>query len=76
MHIRTELFRRQLARQFSPSVPDSAATLWCIIRPLPSLRSVVVARFPSRSKAEAHLNFLKHSRPDAAYEIMFDAATD
>lgn len=76
MHIHTELFRRQLARQFAPVAPDSAATLWCIIRPLPSLRSVVVARFPSCSKAEAYLNFLKHSRPDTPYEIMFDAATD
>jgi hypothetical protein len=76
MHIRTELFRRGLARQFAPAAPDPAATLWCVIRPQPSLRSVVVARFPSRSKAEAHLSFLKRSRPDAAYEIMFDAATD
>ena len=76
MHIHAELFRRQLARQFAPSVPDPTATLWCIIRPLPSLRSLVVARFPSRSKAEAHLNFLKHSRPGTPYEIMFDAATD
>ncbi len=76
MHIRTELFRRSLARQFAPVVPDPAATFWCIIRPLPSLQSVVVARFPSRSHAEAHLSFLKHSRPDTPYEIMFDAAAD
>lgn len=47
-----------------------------MILPLPSLKSVVVARFPSRFKAEAHLNFLKHSRPDTPYEIRFDAATD
>ncbi len=73
MHIRTELFRRQLVRQFTPVSPDPAATLWCIIRPQPSFKSVVVARFSSRPKAETHLNFLKHSRPDTPYEIMFDA---
>lgn len=76
MHIRTELFRRSLARQFAPIVPEPTATFWCIIRPLPSLQSLVVARFPSRSHAEAHLSFLKHSRPGTPYEIMFDTATD
>ncbi|MFE1746122.1 hypothetical protein [Coleofasciculus sp. H7-2] len=45
---------------------------WCIILPLPSLQSIVVARFRRRGDAEAHLQILKRTIPNVTYEIIFD----
>jgi hypothetical protein len=71
MHIRAELLRRSLACE-----GKSSTIVWCVIRPLPTLQSVIVARLPSRAEAEAHLTFLKRTRPDITYEIMFDAVAN
>lgn len=49
---------------------------WCIIRPLPNLQSVVVARFRRRSDAEAHLQILKRMIPTVTYKIMFDVPAE
>ncbi len=45
---------------------------WCIIRPLPNMRSPIVGRFRRRGDAEGHLRVLKQMIPDVTYEIMFD----
>lgn len=49
---------------------------WCIIRPLPNLQSVVVARFRRRSDAQAHLQILKRMVAGATYEIIFDVTPE
>lgn len=46
---------------------------WCIIRFLPNARTVIVNRFRRRNDAEAHMRVLRRKRPDASYQIMFDA---
>ena len=45
---------------------------WCIIRPMPNLRSPIVARFRRRSDAEAHLQVLRRLIPNVTYQIIFD----
>ncbi|PSB09956.1 hypothetical protein C7B76_24690 [filamentous cyanobacterium CCP2] len=45
---------------------------WCIIRLLPRMQRVVVARFRRRNPAEEHLRVLKRLNPDATYKIVFD----
>lgn len=46
---------------------------WCIIRALPNLQRLTVARFRRRGDAEAHLATLRRMIPNAAYEIVFGA---
>jgi hypothetical protein len=45
---------------------------WCIIRPLPGMRSSVVGRFRRRADAEGHLQVLQRMMPTVPFEIMFD----
>ena len=45
---------------------------WCLIRPLPNMRSQIVGRFRRRVDAEGHLQILRRLIPSVAYEIMFD----
>jgi hypothetical protein len=45
---------------------------WCIIRVLPNLQSVVVARFRRRSDAEAHMQIIQRLIPSVSYKIVFD----
>ncbi|NEN95463.1 MAG: hypothetical protein F6K50_07965 [Moorea sp. SIO3I7] len=45
---------------------------WVIIRLLPQMQRVVVARFRNRSDAEGHLWALKRLMPDAEFIIVFD----
>ncbi|MBD1935666.1 MULTISPECIES: hypothetical protein [Cyanophyceae] len=45
---------------------------WCIIRSLPDMRSLIVARFRGRNEAEAHLRILKANTPNVPYSIIFD----
>ncbi|HEY9635688.1 MAG TPA: hypothetical protein V6D14_19950 [Coleofasciculaceae cyanobacterium] len=49
---------------------------WCIIRPRPHLKQIIVARFRRRSDAEAHLRILRQLLPTAPHTIMFDATPD
>ena len=45
---------------------------WCLIRPLPNMRSQIVGRFRRRVDAEGHLRVLRRLIPKASYQIMFD----
>jgi hypothetical protein len=49
---------------------------WCIIRLLPNLQRLVVARFRRRSHAEAHLQILKQLVPNITHTIIFDIAPE
>ncbi|NEO91743.1 MAG: hypothetical protein F6K56_16465 [Moorea sp. SIO3G5] len=45
---------------------------WVVVRLLPKMQRVVVARFRNRSDAEGHLQALKRLMPDADFIIIFD----
>jgi hypothetical protein len=45
---------------------------WCIVRCLPNLPRVVVARLRRRTDAEAYLKCLQRLLPSATYVIVFD----
>ncbi|MFE1744819.1 hypothetical protein [Coleofasciculus sp. H7-2] len=49
---------------------------WCIIRSLPDMRSLIVARFRGRNDAEAHLRILKANTPNIPYSIIFDTTPE
>jgi len=49
---------------------------WCIIRPLPNMRSPIVGRFRRRVDAEGHLQVLKRMMPTVPFEIMFDVTPE
>ncbi|HEY9710499.1 MAG TPA: hypothetical protein V6D48_19985 [Oculatellaceae cyanobacterium] len=49
---------------------------WCIIRPFPDMRSLIVGRFRRRVDAEGHLRILKQMMPSIAFEIVFDVTPD
>ncbi|MBD1929855.1 hypothetical protein H6F74_27010 [Trichocoleus sp. FACHB-90] len=49
---------------------------WCIIRLLPDMRSLIVARFRARNDAEAHLRILKANTPNVPYSIIFDTTPE
>lgn len=49
---------------------------WCLIRPMPNLQRIVVARFRRRNDAEAHLKILHRMIPNVTYIIIFDAPAD
>ncbi len=64
----------------SPVIEASSMTYaerlfpWCIIRLLPNLQRLIVARFRRRGDAEAHLKTLQRMVPHVTYEIVFDVA--
>ncbi|AOX01155.1 hypothetical protein BJP34_18430 [Moorena producens PAL-8-15-08-1] len=45
---------------------------WVIVRLLPKMQRVIVARFRNRSDAEGHLWALKRLMPEAKFIIIFD----
>ncbi|OLT60418.1 hypothetical protein [Moorena bouillonii] len=45
---------------------------WVIVRLLPKMQRVIVARFRNRSDAQGHLQALKRLMPDAEFIIIFD----
>jgi hypothetical protein len=49
---------------------------WCIIRPQPNMKGIIVARFRRRSDAEAHLRILRQLLPSAPHTIIFDATRE
>lgn len=49
---------------------------WCIIKPLPNLQRLIVARFRRRNEAEAHLQVIRRLMPDISYTIIFDPVLD
>jgi hypothetical protein len=49
---------------------------WCIIRPFPNMRTLIVGRFRRRVDAEGHLRILKQMMPSIPFEIVFDVMPD
>jgi hypothetical protein len=49
---------------------------WCIIRPFPNMRTLIVGRFRRRVDAEGHLRILKQMMPSVSFEIVFDVMPD
>jgi hypothetical protein len=49
---------------------------WCIIRPFPHMRTIIVGRFRRRVDAEGHLRILKQMIPSVPFEIVFDVMPD
>jgi hypothetical protein len=49
---------------------------WCIIKYLPHMQRLTVARFRRRNDAESHLRVLRRLVPEANYAIVFDPALD
>lgn len=47
---------------------------WCVVRQLPEMQRVVLARFRKRNQAEDHLKVLRRLRP-GSYAIVFDVGT-
>ncbi|MBD0346940.1 MAG: hypothetical protein ICV63_19360 [Coleofasciculus sp. Co-bin14] len=47
---------------------------WCIIRPLPNLQRLIVARCRRRNDAESHVRLLRRLMPNIRYEIVFDVS--
>ncbi len=45
---------------------------WCIIKLLPKMQRMTVARCRHRNDAEEHLKVLRRLMPDASFEIVFD----
>lgn len=49
---------------------------WCIIRHLPNMQRLVVARCRRRSDAEAHLQILQQLMPTLSFSIIFDITAE
>jgi len=45
---------------------------WAIVRLLPNMQRVVVARFKNRSDAEGYTQALQRLIPDATFAVIFD----
>lgn len=49
---------------------------WCIVRLLPNLKQLTVARCRRRSDAEAHLRLLRQQLATCDFMIVFDPSPD
>lgn len=49
---------------------------WCIVRPFPDMRCLIVGRFRRRVDTEGHLRILKQMMPTVPFEIRFDVTSD
>ncbi|MBD2597499.1 hypothetical protein H6G74_24710 [Nostoc spongiaeforme FACHB-130] len=56
----------------STSKPKSNSHPWCIIRQLPNMQRMVVARFHRRHDADAYRQILQRLLPTAKHVIIFD----
>ncbi|NJN01450.1 MAG: hypothetical protein HC873_15370 [Leptolyngbyaceae cyanobacterium SL_1_1] len=45
---------------------------WCIVRLLPKMQRIIVARFRSRNEADAHRRILRQLIPQAVFAVLFD----
>lgn len=52
--------------------PKSNTHPWCIIRQLPNMQRVVVARFHRRHDADGYLQILQQLMPTTKHVIVFD----
>lgn len=44
---------------------------WCIVRLLPNMQRLTIARFHHRSNADGYLSVLRRIEPEAAFVIVF-----
>lgn len=49
---------------------------WCIVRDLPNMQRLVVARFHRRNDAEGYLQILRRLLPESGHTIMFDGLNE
>lgn len=56
----------------STSQPKSNTHPWCIIRQLPNMQRLVVARFHRRHDADGYLQILRQLLPNTNHTIVFD----
>lgn len=56
----------------STSKPKSNTHPWCIIRQLPNIQQLVVARFRGRNDADAYRLILRQLLPRVDHVIIFD----
>lgn len=49
---------------------------WTIVRVLPDLQKIPVARFRRRGDAEGHLIILNRMMPQALFAIVFESSND
>ncbi|MCC5639501.1 hypothetical protein LC593_27480 [Nostoc sp. CHAB 5844] len=56
----------------STSKPKSNSHPWCIIRQLPNMQRMVVARFHRRHDADAYRQIIQRLLPQASHVIVFD----
>ncbi len=45
---------------------------WAVVRQLPSLRWVIIARYRSCSDADAHFRLLRQRVPNVQFKVVFD----
>jgi hypothetical protein len=53
--------------------PKSNTHPWCIIRQLPNIQTIVVARFHRRQDADGYLQVLRRLMPNISHAIVFDS---
>ncbi|MDY6783635.1 MAG: hypothetical protein SW833_14025 [Cyanobacteriota bacterium] len=56
----------------STSKPKLNPRPWCIVRQLPNMQHLVVARFRRRNDAEGYLQILRRLLPVSSHVIVFD----
>ncbi|MCC5639933.1 hypothetical protein LC593_29725 [Nostoc sp. CHAB 5844] len=56
----------------STSQPKSNTHPWCIIRQLPNMQRLVVARFHRRHDADGYIQILRQLLPTTKHVIVFD----
>ena len=45
---------------------------WAVVRQLPHLKWVIIARYRSRSDADGHLLLLRQQVPNLRFKVVFD----
>ncbi|MFM9264078.1 hypothetical protein [Tychonema sp. BBK16] len=64
----------------SPMIPTSKPKLnthpWCIVRQLPNMQRLVVARFHRRGDADGYIQILRRLLPTTKHAIVFDLTGD
>ncbi|MBD0336737.1 MAG: hypothetical protein ICV62_14710 [Cyanobacteria bacterium Co-bin13] len=51
-----------------------ALSPWCIVRLLPQMQRITIARFRRRNDADAHMRVLRRLIPQGTYVILFNGA--
>jgi hypothetical protein len=65
---------RKFENQISASTTQAGD--WCVVRQMPTMQSLIVGRFSSRTEAEHYRNSMKRIYSDSFFEVMFDAPLD